>query len=78
MCGPAEAGKTTLVRRLGATTAWQRFRMKSPTLDERTLGVDVIPLTLDKDCHFSVWDFAGERQKAERRPGFFFYHILTS
>ena len=26
---------------------------------ERTLGVDVVPLTIGGDAHFSVWDLAG-------------------
>ena len=62
VCGPAESGKTTLVRRLGASTTLYRWLMSAPEKDERTIGVDVVPLTLGKDGHFSIWDFAGQSE----------------
>ena len=77
VCGPAEAGKTTLVHGLAAATQGPEAAPgPPPVVDKRTLGVDVTPLSLGDGCHFSVWDFAGEhKQRAERRAFLFLLHL---
>ena len=69
VCGPAEAGKTTLVHGLAAATQ-APVAAPPPVVDKRTLGVDVTPLTLGDGCHFSVWDFAGEHKQSTEKSVF--------
>lgn len=62
LVGAAEAGKTTLVRRL----AWDRFDGKN----ERTVGIEIHDVQIG-DAHFKVFDFAGQLEYVHTHRLFF-------